>query len=206
MKYVIFDFDGTLVDSKSALLTAWNTIADKHNFKKVKIEEIEELRKISIKERSLRYDFPLYKLPIIMPLFYQTYNKSIKEVTLIEGMKELLDELNHNGYKIAIISSNSKENIEGFMKDRGVQNISTILCSSRIFGKDKIMKKFLKEKQLGPDDVIYVGDEERDIVACKKVGIKVVWVEWGYDAFEVVQREQPDYIASEPKDILTIIS
>ncbi|TSI05439.1 HAD-IIIA family hydrolase [Lysinibacillus sp. BW-2-10] len=206
MKYVIFDFDGTLVDSKSALLTAWNTIADKHNFKKVKIEEIEELRKISIKERSLRYDFPLYKLPIIMPLFYQTYNKSIKEVTLIEGMKELLDELNHNGYKIAIISSNSKENIEGFMKDRGVQNISTILCSSRIFGKDKIMKKFLKEKQLGPDDVIYVGDEERDIVACKKVGIKVVWVEWGYDAFEVVQREQPDYIATEPKDILTIIS
>lgn len=206
MKYIIFDFDGTLVDSKSAMLTAWNTIADKHKFKKVKIDEIEELRKISIKERSKRYDFPLYKLPLIMPLFYQTYNQSMKEVTLIEGMKELLESLVTNGYKIAIISSNAKENIEAFLNGQGIEEVSTILCSSRVFGKDKIMNKFLKENQLATSEVIYVGDEERDIVACKKVGIKVIWVEWGYDAFEVVQREQPDYIATEPKDILTIIN
>ncbi|SOC26155.1 phosphoglycolate phosphatase [Ureibacillus xyleni] len=205
MKYVIFDFDGTLVDSKLAILEAWNTIAEKHRFKKIDESEIDGLKKLTMNERSKRYDFPLYKLPIVMPLFYQTYKKSLNEVELFEGIKDLFGNLNRHGYNIAIISSNSQENIEAFLKKQQINNVSEILCSSRIFGKDKIIRKFLNKHQIQTSDVIYVGDEDRDIVACKKVGIKVIWVEWGYDAFEVVKNSKPDYTVSEPKEILDIV-
>ncbi len=50
----------------------------------------------------------------------------------------------------------------------GIDNISNVLCSSRIFGKDKIIKKYIKEANLKTSDVLYIGDEHRDIVACKK--------------------------------------
>lgn len=205
MKYVIFDFDGTLVDSQLALLSAWNAVAEKYHFKKVKLEELEDLKKISIKERSKLYNVPLYKLPIIMPYFYQSYKKCIKEITLFKGIKELLIEIKNRGYHIAIISSNSKENIASFLEGNEIEGISTILCSSHIFGKDKVIQKFLKENKLNSAEVIYIGDEQRDIVACKKVGIKIVWVDWGYDAFEVIQGEKPDYIVSKPIEIVDVI-
>ncbi|MFP5303895.1 HAD hydrolase-like protein, partial [Cobetia sp. SIMBA_158] len=81
----------------------------------------------------------LYKLPMVMPLFYQTYKTSLKEVELIEGIKDLFEQLSLHGYHIAIISSNSKDNIEAFLKRQQINNVSDILCSSRIFGKDKII-------------------------------------------------------------------
>lgn len=43
-----------------------------------------------------------------------------------------------------------------------------------------------------------MGDEHRDIVACKKAGIKVIWVGWGFDAEEVVKAAKPDFMVYEP--------
>ena len=63
----------------------------------------------------------------------------------------------------------------------------------------------LKAFNLKKSEVIYVGDELRDIIACKKVGIKVIWVGWGYDVEDVVKQEYPDYIVHIPNEILGIV-
>lgn len=120
-------------------------------------------------------------------------------------MKEVLIEIDKRGYKILIISSNSKENILEFLKMNGIHCVADVLCSNRIFGKDKVMKKFLKEANVDSSDVVYIGDEQRDIVACKKAGVPIIWVEWGYDAKEVVQNDEPEYSVTTPQEILEII-
>lgn len=74
-----------------------------------------------------------------------------------------------------------------------------------MFGKDKIIKKFLKEKKLTEADMLYVGDEQRDIVACKKVGVNVVWVGWGYDVMETIKEDSPNYMVNTPNEILHIV-
>ncbi|MEX3747363.1 MULTISPECIES: HAD hydrolase-like protein [Lysinibacillus] len=205
MKYIIFDFDGTLADSTAVLASAWNTIAQKYKFKGIELKEIESLKKISIAERSKLFDFPMYKLPMILPQFYRLYRQSLNDVHLYNGMKEVLMEIDKRGYKILIISSNSQENILEFLKMNGIHCVSNVLCSNRIFGKDKVIKKFLKDSSITPSEVIYIGDEQRDIVACKKVGVPIIWVGWGYDAIEVVQQEEPEYKVATPHEILNII-
>ncbi len=205
MKYVLFDFDGTIADSKIVMLSAWNKLAEKHHFKKIKIEELSTLKKLSIKERSKLVNFPMYKLPIIIPHLYKLYQQSIKEVNLYVGMREVFEELEKKGYKIVIISSNSRENILEFLRYNKIENIESVLCSTLIYRKDKLMNKFLSEKKLSNSEVIYIGDEHRDLVACKKTGIKMIWVGWGYDSFEVVQDEEPDYIVNTPSEILEVI-
>jgi len=120
-------------------------------------------------------------------------------------MKDVLKEIKKKGYTIAIISSNSKDNILAFLKVNSINYVSEVLCSSHIFGKDKVIKKYLKEGSIQKSDVLYVGDEQRDIVACKKVGIPIIWVDWGYDAIEVIQSEKPDYKVFSPAEILNII-
>lgn len=205
MKHIIFDFDGTLADSTAVFASAWNTLAQKYKFKGIELKEIDTLKKLSISERSKLFDFPMYKLPMILPQFYKLYRQSLNDVHLFDGMKELLIEIDKRGYKILIISSNSKENILEFLKMNGIHCVADVLCSNRIFGKDKVMKKFLKEANVDSSDVVYIGDEQRDIVACKKAGIPIIWVEWGYDAKEVVQDDEPEYSVSTPQEILEII-
>ncbi|MCT1539664.1 MULTISPECIES: HAD-IA family hydrolase [Lysinibacillus] len=205
MKHIIFDFDGTLADSTAVFASAWNTLAQKYKFKGIELKEIDTLKKLSISERSKLFDFPMYKLPMILPQFYKLYRQSLNDVHLFEGMKELLIEIDKRGYKILIISSNSKENILEFLKMNGIHCVADVLCSNRIFGKDKVMKKFLKEANVDSSNVVYIGDEQRDIVACKKAGIPIIWVEWGYDAKEVVQNNEPEYSVSTPQEILEII-
>ncbi len=205
MKHIIFDFDGTLADSTAVLASVWNTIAKEYDFKEVQLEDIDSLKKISITERSKLFNFPLHKLPIILPQFYRLYQQSIKDVHLFRGMKDVLKAIENKGYTIAIISSNSKDNISEFLKVNDINHVSEVLCSSRIFGKDKVIKKYIKETNIKKSDVLYVGDEQRDIVACKKVGIPIIWVGWGYDAIEVIQSEKPDYKVFSPAEILTII-
>lgn len=60
IKYILFDFDGTLADSKSVFVSAWNQLADKHKFKKLHHEDLDVLRKLSIKERGKQLNFPFY--------------------------------------------------------------------------------------------------------------------------------------------------
>ncbi|MGE7688791.1 HAD-IA family hydrolase [Lysinibacillus sp. NPDC097214] len=205
MKYIIFDFDGTLADSTAVFAAAWNTIAQKYKFKGIELKEIESLKKLSIAERSKLFDFPMYKLPMILPQFYRLYRQSLNDVHLYDGMKEVLMEIDKRGYRILIISSNSQENILEFLKMNGIHCVSDVLCSNRIFGKDKVIKKFLKDSSITPSEVLYIGDEQRDIVACKKAGVPIIWVGWGYDAIEVVQQEEPEYKVATPQEILNII-
>ncbi|WP_412729292.1 HAD-IA family hydrolase [Cytobacillus praedii] len=205
MKYVIFDFDGTIADSKNVFISAWNKIAEKYHFEKMKLTELENIKKLTIKERCKMLNFPMYKLPIIIPQLYMLYRQSINDLELFDGIKDVLTELNKKGVNTAIISSNSEENIQLFLKRNNIESVKDIICSSHIFGKDKLLSRFLKLKQLDADEVIYVGDEQRDIIACKKTGIKIIWVEWGYDSIEVVQAEEPDYKASSPAEIMQLI-
>ncbi len=205
LKYVIFDFDGTLADSRVVLVTAWNLLAKKHRLKEMKLEELDSLKKLSIKERSKLLGLPLYKLPIILPQFFRLYRQGIKDIKPFDGIKEMLNKVEKKGCKIAIISSNSRENISYFLKHYQIKNIKEVLCSSKIHGKDRLITRFLREKQLKPSEVIYIGDEHRDLVACKKTGVKMIWVGWGYDAEEVVDPLKPDYKVYTPAGILKIL-
>lgn len=205
IKYIIFDFDGTLVDSLDIAITAANQLAEKYKFRPIHKTDMDHLRKLSIPDKCKYLGFPLYKLPLWAPEFYTLYKHSSDKLTLFDGMKKILDELNSLGYQIAIISSNSEHIIREFLHNNNVDYIKNIFCSKYVFGKDVIIKRFLKDQRVGSAEVIYVGDEHRDVVACKKTGIKVIWVEWGFDIIDMVRHVYPDYVAKDPEDILKVV-
>ncbi|MFC7373208.1 HAD-IA family hydrolase [Fictibacillus iocasae] len=204
-EYIIFDFDGTLVDSKEAVIAAYNQIAGKHGFLPMEHDRLDELMKMSVLERCKALKFPIYKLPIYAPQLFKHYHQGIKDIIFFPRIKETLEELKNRGYKLAVISSNNEQNIREFLEMHEVDYIDEVFCSSSLFGKDKVINKFLKSFSLKPDEVLYVGDEVRDVVACKKTGVKVIWAGWGYESLEHVKKESPDYMASEPEDILSIV-
>lgn len=206
MKYVFFDFDGTLADSNHLLMKAWNLYADQYHYDRVTEEDISTSRNLTIHERAKKYRFPMHKLPIILPKVYAYFQEHIEEVQLFEGISEMLYNIQQADYKIVIISSNAKENIELLLKQQQVHSVSQILTSSRLFGKDTVIKKFMKQQKLTVDDVLYVGDEIRDIIACNKVGVPFVWVSWGLDGYELIEKEKPTYVVHSPKELSELLA
>jgi phosphoglycolate phosphatase len=204
-KYIIFDFDGTLVDSMDLAIHVYNTLAEKNGYKKIVPEDKQYLRGLTVKEKCAYLEFPTYKIPFLAPSFYRLYKESMKDLMMFDGIKDVLQSLVEKGYQLAVISSNSEEVIREFLQNHQIDYMDDIVCSSNILGKDKIIKKFLKKRKLNASDTIYIGDEIRDVVAAKKCDIPVVWVEWGFDLKEKVAKEEPTYIVKTPKEILSIV-
>ena len=109
MKYVIFDFDGTLADSNHLSMRAWNLYADQYHYDRVTEEDIVTSKNLTIHERAKKYRFPMHKLPIILPKVNRYLKERIDEVQLFEGIPEMLNSIQQAGYTIVIISSSAKE-------------------------------------------------------------------------------------------------
>ncbi|KOF09796.1 HAD family hydrolase [Planococcus glaciei] len=202
MTTIIFDFDGTLADSMPLFMQAWNTYAGQFNYLPVSEKDLAASRNLTIQQRAKKYGFPMHKIPVILPKVYQYFKAHMNEVALFDGIKDMLDALAHNGYRIVIISSNAKENIELFLKQEGIETVSQVLTSSRIFGKDTVIRKYMKQQNVSAEQLLYVGDEVRDIVACNKVAVPFAWVSWGLDGFELIEKERPKFVVHSPQELL----
>lgn len=205
IKYIIFDFDGTLADSKAVFISVYNDIAQKHNYRQIDLENLQYLRTLTITDRCRYLKVPLYRVPFLAGEFLGLYKKSLDQIKLFEGIKEMLETLKSKDFQLAVISSNAENNIRMFLMNNGITSITQVYCSTSLFGKDELIKGFLKKYVLNKDDVLYIGDEVRDIQACKKAGIKVAWVEWGYELVEMAISAGPDYTVRRPDDIPKLV-
>lgn len=201
MKTVIFDFDGTLADSKTVFRDAWNEFAPIFHYKTVQLSDIEATNHMTLHERARHFHFPMHKLPIILPKIYRYCQEHVEEIELFNGMKEVITKLANNGYTIYVLSSNKKENIEQVLALHGVTEVKEVLSSSKLFGKDRMLKKLMKDRKLAPNNIVYIGDEFRDIEACQKVNIAFGWVSWGLDGEAMMNRLMPNYKFYTPQQI-----
>jgi phosphoglycolate phosphatase len=202
VKYILFDFDGTLAISAEVYMHAWNTYAPVYRYLPVKMEDLQETRHLTIHERAKKFHFPMHKLAIILPKIYRYFNEHVADVPLYDGIKEMLEKLAQMGYKIVILSSNAKENIELILEKEKIEVVTEVLTSKRLFGKDTVIKKFMKKRGVTAGELLYIGDELRDIQACNKLGVAFMWVSWGLDGYELIQGEKPKYIAHTPAEIV----
>lgn len=205
IKHIIFDFDGTLADSRAVFVTVFNRLAKKHNYRTMEPEMMEQLQSLSIIDRCRYLNVPLYKIPFLAAEFLSLYKMETAQINLYEGIKHLVDELHAKKYHLSIISSNDTHVIASFLADHEINVFDEIQSSRNIFGKDKVIQGFLRKRGIDPSSALYVGDELRDIEACQKAGIKIIWVSWGYDPASLVTPENPDFLATQPSDILSII-
>jgi len=103
-----------------------------------------------------------------------------------------------------ILSSNSSNNVTEFLNNHDLNFFDFISASSRIWGKNINLKKLLLSHGFNMDEVVYVGDEVRDIIAAKKVGIRVAAVTWGYNSKKALRSQKPDYLISSPEELLNL--
>lgn len=204
--YIVFDFDGVIADSFGAVLHISNQLADEYGFEKITPEKHAEMRHCSTREIFKDHlKISWYQIPALHKKFTQLLQHQILKVPLVAGIFSLIKELKAQGYKLAIISSNAQDNIEKFVKHHDIDHFDVIFAESSLFGKHRVINRFLKSVNLGSEDILYLGDEVRDIQACKKVNVPIAAVSWGFNAPEMLLKQEPTHLINHPSELLSIL-
>ena len=184
MKAVIFDFDGTIADNFTYVHDIVQKLAPKYGFKPEVADDIASLRNMSMKEIVVKYHISRFNILRMLLDGRKEMKKHLPETKMPAGLLEVLDSLDQQGIKLAIISSNSVTSIREFLKNNGVGVNIDIYSSLHLFGKAKPIRKYVQKHGFTPTEVVYVGDEVRDIDSANEAGIPVISVSWGYNSKE----------------------
>ncbi len=203
--HILFDFDGTIADTLPLGFELYNEIADQYNFISADDSELPQLMNMSITEILHLKNIPLYMVPIALFNVKKKMKQRLSEVKPFAGIRDFLNNLKQAGYHLSIISSNSKENMEKFFEMNDIKVFNYIYSSTSLFGKDKLIKHYLKAVKTTPDKVIYIGDELRDIEAARTSNIKVISVTWGYNDQDILIKNNPDYLAKNIAELQNIL-
>ena len=204
MKYklVIFDFDGTLADSFPWFIKMMDVVTERFNLTKIDKGNLSELRKLDSLSFLKHLKIPLYKLPKISTFMRNMMSENIEEIKMFDGIENMFHELKKVGHKIAIVSTNSKENIIKVLGDELINMNDHFVGGVSVFGKESKLKKVLKFSGIDKKDAIYIGDELRDIQASKKVGMPCGAVAWGVNDADALAALEPDEMFYEVEQIL----
>ena len=203
---VVFDFDGTIADTFNLSLKSINTIGLQFGIKLFDQHDIETLRSQSTRQIFKSLGIPLAKAPLILRQLKPLVFKQVSTQQPIPGIKALLPKLQATGFKLDIITSNTVATVSQFLDKHQLPFFDSIYSDRSLFGKHRVIAKYLKKHRLNPETVVYIGDEIRDIDAAHQAGIKIISVTWGFNSEIGLKAHRPDYLVNQPSQIIQALS
>ena len=200
-RYFIFDFDGTVANSGALVEQIIGKLAADNKVKTDRAKEFKHREGLPVLKKLRLFLF----IRKVSDDFKYMYNQNLASIPPFAGMLELLVALHEAGFPLVFITSNIEGNIREFFRANRFAPPVTVITSDGLFGKDKTIRRFLKQYGCAKEDVLYIGDEIRDIKACRKTGIDIAFVEWGLDRDEDLGNLKPKFRVKSPTKLRDIL-
>ncbi|MDJ0632118.1 MAG: HAD-IA family hydrolase [Xenococcaceae cyanobacterium MO_188.B29] len=206
-KIIVFDFDGTIADTYHALFELANELADEFGYKPIAQSDLLRLKNLSSWEIIKQAEIPLFKIPFLFKRIQSELSKEISQIELFAGMETVLCQLKYRGYRLGIITSNTEKNVKAVLANNKLDSLfEFIYAETTIFGKHRVINEMLRKKKINRKNIVYVGDETRDIRSAQKSKISVVAVAWGFNSKQVLAKQQPEFLVEQPVQLLEAIA
>lgn len=213
IKGLIFDLDGTLIDSIKDITTSVNLSLKEYGFEEVSLDFV---RKNTGKgfRRLIQDSLPLVKNEKLIDEI--TANYTIKygehysdETDAYKGVKETLEILQDKGIKLSV-NSNKKDIYTKNLMKKIFPNINFIAVYGEREGIENkpdptTANEIIKLMNLTKEEVLYVGDSEVDIKTAKNANLKSIGCKWGFRGEETLIKEGATYIIDKPQEIIDIV-
>ncbi|HNQ43217.1 MAG TPA: HAD-IA family hydrolase [Candidatus Cloacimonadota bacterium] len=201
---LLFDFDGTLADSLDLGLKIANNLAPVIGRSPMTHEEIQHLRSMPLAKAFKELKIHFWLIPGLISKALVQYRHLLHEIEPFESIHDMLLELKHLGISVALLTSNTKENVNAFLKHWDMEYFDWVEGTSGILKKHNSIRRQINKHKLDKERVLYVGDEVRDIDAAHHCGIKVIAVSWGFHTKDLLVSHDPDYLVDTPQQIVSI--
>lgn len=212
IKALLFDLDGTLVNSLEDLKNSTNFALDKMGFP---VHETECYKYFvgdgmaKLIERALPEDKrDTETIQNTLKIFLEHYAQHYVDKTVpYDGIVQLLDEL--TSYKLAIISNKNQEMATVVVK-KLLGDKFQIVCGKRenypTKPDPKLTLEIISELGVKPSECVFIGDSGMDMAVAKNAGCIALGVLWGFRKEDELRENGADYIASAPAEILGVLS
>lgn len=181
----IFDFDGTLADSFPFFLRLHNELARKHGFREVAPEDVPAMRAMSTRGLMARSGLPAWRLPAVARDFIR-HMQETDEVGLFDGVPDVLRELAATRLRLALVTSNSRQNVDRLLGPELMALFGHVDCGASIFGKRSRLQRAARALRVPLPRCIYIGDATADGDAARDAGMHFGAVDWGYTTPEAL--------------------
>ena len=209
---VIFDLDGTLLNTLGDLRAATNHALEVRGLPPHSMEEIRQFIGNGIRLlicRAMPEGTPEAEIDAALDDFKAYYAAHIHDRTVpYDGIPQLLTALRKRGIQVAVLSnkidSASQELIEYFFPGK----TDVVFCEHvGVPRKPDPTSCRMVMQQLGvqPEQVLYVGDSGTDMQTAKNAGLYAVGVTWGFRSKEVLLEYGADVLVHRPEQILQIL-
>ena len=207
-KSILFDFDGTLVNTNDLVILALNEAARKFTGSPLSDEKLESVLGYYVEEQMKAISEKHYKE--MTEYYYDFYRARQDEmVKEFDGVREMLAALKKKGCSIAIISAKEKEGIEhGIYKFELKEYVDAIVCANDVTNNKPHPESALKAiaaLNAEASETLLVGDSPLDIKCGRAAGIKTALVGWTIFPMKMFEDLRPDYIIHEPKDLVGLV-
>ncbi len=203
MKYLIFDFNGTIVNDLPLVIQIMTESLKSKNIDLTKYS-IEYLKQTGV--RNFMKEIKISKIQLLW--LYKNIKSKIKDhqldCPLVDNFKKQLPKLSKK-YKLLVFSSNTVETINKYLVRNNIDKyFSGVYEDNSYFGKEIGLNKIIKKLKINKNDVYYLGDESRDIIAAHKAGVKSVAVTWGFEGNVPLSSVSPDFLINKPEELLSL--
>ncbi len=203
---VLFDFDGTLADSLPTSFDTFNRVAGRFGLEPMTREQAVALRQLDSRAIMKRLG-GLIRSSRIMRAAKADFARHIHEVSPFPGVHDTVRQLRQAGCTLGILSSNEQQTIMAFLEQhRMVEHFRVIETGSPLFGKAPRLRRIRRQLRVEHSEVLYVGDETRDVQAATKAGIAAAAVLWGANTREALAPFQPRHFLSQPEQLVDLVA
>jgi len=202
---LLFDFDGTIADTFDLAMVIGKKIAEEFGMRQLTNREIIHFRNGSLKNAVRDLRIPFWKIPPMILRIRHEIHENIELMRPINNIDVVLKELRPRCEHLGIVTANSEENVQWFLTRYNLDIFDFGAYSSAVFGKLSKLRGLINRHRLPKERTLYFGDTLGDIEACRKAGIRVAAVTWGYNTKEALEAAKPDFLISRPEEILDIL-
>lgn len=211
---VVFDLDGTLMDTLEDLANAVNEILRRNGYPVRTIEEVRRIVGNGLRQ-TLRLCLPEGTdeavVDRLLPEFAAYYQSHCQIRTKpYDGIEDTLRELCARGYKLAIVSNKRDEAVKTLNKECFQAYVKVAIGENEDAGIKKkpapdTVYQALKELGSTKEQAVYVGDSEVDKKTADNAGLPCISVDWGFRDREELEKLKPAYLISRPEELLEIL-
>jgi pyrophosphatase PpaX len=209
---VIFDFDGTLMDTNEAILESWQHAARRLLGREFDSDEL----KATLGEpilRTVAYLFPDHDPDLVVKTYREFHYAHFEEmIEVFPGVMGMLEALRGEGYHLGLVTNRLRRTTEIGLRQYGMERYFEAVVTVGEAPRDKPAPEHiwytLDLMERAPERAVLVGDSQNDIIGGHRAGLVSVRVGWAVATDDGYgdKAAEPDYVIAHPSELLPLLA
>ena len=209
---IIFDWDGTLVDSQQHIVTCMQSTFEQAGLESPEASSIRHIVGLSL-DRAISQLAPELDIDAVDELAQKYRDTSFSNIRhaseLFQGVKTSLISLRQQNYYLAVATGKGRTGLDRAMSNSGIADFFDITrCADETRSKPhpQMLEEILTDLNLNKDQAVMVGDTIYDIDMANNLGMDSIAVTYGMHDIEQLQASAPSYLINDFTELQDLVS